>query len=165
MKVIISDTSPLILLTKVGLLNLIAERFSLVISKDVALEATCRQDLPDAQSIQVLIDKKKISVKVISESKTLGLKNQWGIGRGEASVLALALKENRVLVTDDFSAMRVARALNISFVTSVLLIVQLQHKGILSFQVADEKLMALQEYAWLSSEVVADARQRLKGGK
>jgi predicted nucleic acid-binding protein len=164
MKRIIADSTPLILLAKLALLDILCDRFSVVVPAEVALEATRRQDLADARYIQVLVDGGRLKVNRGDPRHSTLLGKQWGIGKGEAAVLALAKAEEAVLMTDDFAAMRVARVLRLPFTTTPRMIVEFQKQGLISLDAARAKLVELERHAWIGAPVLARMREILEGG-
>ena len=166
MKTIISDTSPLIFLAKLGLLNELCDRFRIEIPQEVSLEATSRKEFPDARTIQALIDTNRIRVKKISSIEITAFQKEWGLGKGEAAAILLTLSRKSVIITDDYSAMRVAKIFHCSFVTTPVLISELCDQKILSIELALAKLAALKDYAWISPEILEDIKKSLidRGG-
>lgn len=165
MKILIADTAPLIFLAKLTLLDVLCERVSLIVPLEVADEATKRQELPDAVYIQKLIDEKRIVVARVAAKSAAAFQGKWGLGRGESAGLLLAQARRIAILTDDYPAMRVAKALRLSFVTTPLLIVEMKKQGMITLELAKAKLDGLQEHAWLSPDILAAAHSLLAGGK
>ena len=164
MKILVADTAPLIFLAKLTLLDALCERVSVIVPSEVAEEATERQELPDAVYIRKLIDLKKIAIASVPARSVAVFQKQWGLGRGESAALLLAQAKPTAILTDDYAAMRVAKTLRLSFVTTPLLIVEMKKQGLISAELALAKLERLAEHAWLSPDVLAAARNLLKGG-
>ena len=164
MNILVADTAPLIFLAKLTLLDVLCKRVSILVPQQVADEATKRQDLPDAVYIQKLIDEKQIVIAHVASKNVVVFQKQWGLGNGESSALLLAQSKRFTILTDDYSAMRVAKALQLSFVTTPLLIVEMKKQGMLTLELAKAKLERLEEYAWLSPDILAAAQSLLKGG-
>ncbi len=164
MKLIIADATPLILLAKLTLLNVVCERLKLAVPVEVALEATHRQDLADARYIHKLIEEKRIQVRKTNSRQASQFRKQWGLGKGESEVLALALQEHAVMVSDDFAAIRVAKALQLKFTTTPLIIIELERQKLISMNMARAKLTELKNHAWVSLQVLAGAKEILEGG-
>jgi len=163
-KILVADTAPLIFLAKLTLLDSLCERVSIIVPSEVAEEATSLQELPDAAYIQKLIDNKQIVIERVPSKTVTAFQKQWGLGSGESSALLLAQAKKVVILTDDYSAMRVAKALRLSFVTTPFLIVEMKNQGLLTLELAKAKLERLQEYAWISPDILAMAQNQLKGG-
>jgi len=165
MNILVADTAPLIFLTKLTLLDVLCDHVSIIVSPEVFLEATKRQDLPDAVYIQTLIDDKRISVEHAPSKSVTTFQKHWGLGIGESSALLLAQTRHLTILTDDYPAMRVAKALRLSFTTTPLIIVEMKKQELISFELAKAKLDRLQDYAWLSPDILAAAQTLLKGGE
>ncbi len=165
MKILVADTAPLIFLAKLTLLEALCERISIIVPMEVADEATQRQDLPDAAYIRKFIKEKRIVVERVASKTVAAFQRQWALGRGESSALLLAQAMQVTILTDDYAAMRVAKVLRLSFVTTPLLIVEMKKQGLITLELARAKLDRLREYAWLSAEIVASAQNLLKGGE
>jgi predicted nucleic acid-binding protein len=165
MNILVADTAPLIFLAKLTLLDVLCERISILVPSEVAHEATRRQELPDAMYIQKLIDDKRISIEHASSKGVAAFQKLWGLGSGESAALLLAESKQLTILTDDYPAMRVAKALRLSFVTTPLMIVEMNKQKLITFELARAKLDRLQEYAWLSPDVLVAAQILLKGGE
>lgn len=164
MKLIIADATPLILMAKLDLLNVFCDHFNVAISSTVALEATCRDNLADARYIQKLIDDRRIQVKGTDFRNTSTLQKQWGIGKGEAEILTLALSEQAVIITDDFAVIRVAKTMSLKFTTTPMMIVELQRQKLLSMELARSKLTELDRHAWINPQILNRVKQILQEG-
>lgn len=164
MEPIIADATPLILLAKLTLLDVLCDRLKMVIPMEVAKEATHRQDLADARYIQKLIDEKRIQIRRANARQTSQIRRQWGLGKGEAEALTLALKEQAVIMSDDFAAIRVGKAMHLKFTTTPLMIVELERQNLISRDMARAKLVELKKHAWVSSQVLARAKEILEEG-
>ena len=164
MELIIADATPLILLAKLTLLDVLCDRLKMVVPMEVAKEATHRQDLADAGYIQKLIAKKRIQTRKANSRQTSQIRKQWGLGKGEAEVITLALKEQAVMMSDDFAAIRVAKTMQLKFTTTPLMIIELQRQNLISMNMARAKLVELKNHAWISSQILARAKEILEGG-
>ncbi len=157
MKRVIVDSAPLILLTKLGLLDEAQKWFRLVIPQEVAEETTFRRDLPDARVIHEYILKGILHVEKCPKRQAAQLSQKWNLGTGEAAVLVMAIEKKAVVLTDDYAAMRVAKAYQVPFVTTVDVLVELHYKKALNRELARSKLMELQKHAWISPRFIDTA--------
>ena len=164
MRTIICDTTPLILLAKLNLLALFCSHSNISVPFEVAQEATARNDLADAVEIQKLIAAKKIHLKKAQPQQAARFYKDWGLGKGESAALALALSEKTMVVTDDFAAMRVARAMQLAFTTTPMILVQMCRQGLLSKPFAQAKLTELQKHAWIDPKILNQVKNILEGG-
>ena len=118
-KVIISDTSCFIILSKINELNLLQELYGeIVTTLDIAEEFG--ETLPSWVLIENAADKR--SQRIL----------EMQIDRGESSAIALALEiENSTLILDDFKARRVANNLGLSYTGTIGIIIKAKLNGII----------------------------------
>jgi predicted nucleic acid-binding protein len=119
-KVIISDTSCLILFDNIGELDLLHKLYgSIITTLEVQLEFG--KDLPTWFEIKEPLDK---NYQSIIESS---------VDKGEASTIALALEyENCLLIIDDLKGRKFAQKLGISIIGALGVIVDAKLSGIIS---------------------------------
>ena len=119
-KIIISDTSCLIALSKIDKLDLLKGLFNeVIITSDVFQEFGSK--LPDWIIITDVKDKQKqIEIEV-------------QLDKGEASSIALALEiENTTLIIDEIKGRRIAHSLNIDIIGTIGIIILAHKKGLIS---------------------------------
>jgi predicted nucleic acid-binding protein len=118
-KIILSDTSCLILLDKIGRINILKSLFErITITSIIAREFGSQ--LPDFIDIEDSIDK---NYQKILESF---------LDPGEASTIALALeKEDCLLIIDDLKGRRHAKKLSINFTGTLGILIIAKEKGII----------------------------------
>jgi len=119
-KVIISDTSCLIILTKIGALDLLYQLYKKVtITQDIQLEYGDK--LPDWIKIKRVKDQYRQQLL------------EMHIDRGEASAIALAMETAKsIVILDDYKARKVAELLGISVTGTVGVIIKAKNSGIIS---------------------------------
>jgi predicted nucleic acid-binding protein len=164
MNLIIVDSAPLILLAKLSLLDRVGHRFHLIVPSEVALETTCRQDLPDARYIQELIKEGYLNVEKPRHQQTVKFQNEWNVGGGEAAALVLAIEKKGVVMTDDYAAMRVAKVLRIPFVTTIDILLELHRHKLMSRNLTLAKLLELKKHAWISPFYISMAIKKIEEG-
>jgi predicted nucleic acid-binding protein len=118
-KTIIADTSCLIVLSKIGHLDILHKLFEdIVTTQEIADEYG--ENLPLWITIVTVKDKYKMQVFEIQ------------VDKGEASAMSLALEtENSLLIVDDYKARRLALALNINFTGTIGIIILAKKRGII----------------------------------
>jgi predicted nucleic acid-binding protein len=118
-KVIISDTSCLIILSKIGELDLLRQLYkTVIITHDIFLEYS--EDLPEWIVIEQAKDKYKQQLL------------EMQIGKGEASAIALALEiGDNIVILDDWKARRVAERLGLSVTGTLGVIIKAKSSGII----------------------------------
>lgn len=119
-KVIISDTSCLIILSKIGELDLLRQLYQTVIITD-KIQLEYGEQLPDWIIVQQAKDHYKQQL----------LEMQVDIG--EASAIALALEiSGSIIILDDWKARKLAERLGLSVTGTIGVIVKAKKKGIIS---------------------------------
>ncbi len=118
-KIIVSDTSCLILLEKLNLLYILKELFE-VITITPEIEKEYGQQLPDW-------------IKVVAVQNTvLPILLQSTLDLGEASAIALAIEQqNCLLILDDNKARKTATRLGINYVGTLGLLVEAKEAGLI----------------------------------
>ena len=118
--IIIADTSCLILLEKLKMLNVLRQLFGqLFITRNVANEYG--KDIPEW--IKIADPKDKTSVLILESQ----------VDRGEASSIALALEINQcLLIIDDRKGRRVANQFGINVTGTLGILVDAKNEGIIS---------------------------------
>jgi predicted nucleic acid-binding protein len=119
-RLIISDTSCLIALSKIGKLDLLKELYQeIFITTEVYKEFGGR--LPDW--IIIIEDKSKY------KQKELEVK----LDKGEASSIALALEsKNPTLIIDEIKGRKIARSFNLNMIGTIGIIILAHKKGLIS---------------------------------
>lgn len=108
---IVANSSPIIILGKQGILDLLKKCFkNLIIPKSVHDEVMHKKGSPEAVALNKAINEKWVSVEKISVSPVL-LTNR--IGRGEKEAISLAAKHKKLLLIDDDSAKTYASILGV----------------------------------------------------
>ena len=117
-KVIISDTSCLIILTKIGELDLLRQFYKTVtITQDVLLEYG--EHLPDWIEVQQAKDHYRQQLL------------EMQVDKGEASTIALALETSEnIIILDDWKARKLAERLGLSVTGTLGVIIKAKNNGI-----------------------------------
>jgi len=118
-KTIISDTSCLIVLSKIGQLELLRQLFEYIVTTpEIADEFG--ETLPEWIKL--------IAVKDNHKQQLL----ETQVDKGEASAMALALEmENSRLIIDDYKARKLAKTLRIEYVGTIGIILLAKQRGII----------------------------------
>ena len=124
---VISDTSPLYYLHRLGVLDLLHHLYKQIVIPQAVLDelqAGARQgdDVPDIRQIDW------IEVRSVHLPRILGLVTD--LGAGEAQVLALALEdEGSLAIVDDGLARRIARAQNLRITGTAGVLLKAKQSG------------------------------------
>ncbi len=118
-RIIISDTSCLIILNKIGELDLLQKVYG-QITTTVEIAAEFGDPLPDW--IEVVIVKEKDKQRLL----------EMQIDKGESSAIALALEHSdSLLILDDNKARKIASQLNLSYTGTFGVIIKAKLQGII----------------------------------
>ncbi len=119
-KVIISDTCCLIILTKIGEVDLLRQLYKTVtITQDILLEYG--ENLPDWIEVQQVKDNYRQQLL------------EMQIDKGEANAIALALETaDNIVILDDWKARKVAERLGLSVTGTLGVIIKAKNSGMIS---------------------------------
>ena len=117
-EVVIADTSCLILLDKIGELNLLRSIFGrVIVTREIAMEFG--SDLPEGVTIRRI--------------EKLDIQNAFDLDIGEASAIILALELKSVLlILDDFKARKVAEKMGLNITGTLGLFLKAKQLNIIS---------------------------------
>jgi len=119
-KVVISDTSCLIILDKIGELDLLYKLYGTVFTTPQIAEEF-GDELPFWVEIKEVFDKQKIKLL------------ETNLDKGEASAIALAMEyENSLLILDDHKARKLALQLELIYTGTIGIIIAAKKKQIIS---------------------------------
>jgi predicted nucleic acid-binding protein len=166
---IIFDSSTLILMARIELLNpfLASVELRVVIPMEVERECCGAKKTVDALMIQKALEESRIQVLAVRNPKVVSrLQADFDLGRGEAEALALAMKEKaQLLGIDDKNGINASKLLGLPFTTAMGILVRSREKGLLNYSDALAKLMALAEYGRYKHAIVEDARRKMEAQK
>lgn len=139
MKVIIADTSCLIIYDRINKLEILQNTFEgLIVTKEVAEEYG---ELPDWIKIRELEDEAQY------------LKLTKDLGKGEASSIALALEiKNSLLILDEKKGRKIAEELGVEIIGSLGVLIKAKDKGIIKS--VKEVLVLIEKTDFRISEVI-----------
>ena len=161
-RIIVFDSSTLILLAKITLLREVANRSRCIITNVVEDECT-RKETFDSKIIRELIEENLIEIECIKPKELAKIRKDFNIEEGEASSLALAMKEKAILAADDKPTMKACTILNIDFSTAIHFIVRAYKRRLIDKKIALEKLSDLEKYGRYSAQIIEDAKHRIEG--
>lgn len=162
---IVFDSSTLILLAKIEILNIISKDIQVTIPEMVRSECTGK-DLFDANLISSLIKNGKIKVAGVTNREIVEkLCSDFKIHIGEAEALALALRRKLPLAVDDLLTIKACKILNHKFTTAIHFLINITENRKINKDMAAVKLEKLSLYGRYSKRILDHAGMRLKGGK
>ncbi|RMH58139.1 MAG: DUF3368 domain-containing protein [Candidatus Hydrogenedentota bacterium] len=119
------DASPLIVLARIGRLDLLSETCKTVLIPEAVITEIARgpSDDPARQALESGWSKKSISVEPDSEIL------EWGLGAGETAVLTLARHRHGRAVVDDRAARTACSAFGIRHIGTLGIILRAKQRG------------------------------------
>ncbi len=121
MRLVISDASTLILLTKSELIIPLLSKFKIIIPKEVYLEILKGKEKgkQDAYQIDVFVKQNKIQIKQPKEKTVNLIKELCVLDIGELYAIALAKDLNLSILIDDKKGISTCNSFNIYFLTAL----------------------------------------------
>ena len=156
---IVFDTSTLVLLAKLDLLQIVTDSNEVLIPQQVKREALAKPELYDARLIQRLITAR--SLRVSSEISVAGcrsLQGQFNLDRGEAAAILLAKKRGAALAIDDGAGIKTAKVMGLPFLTAVRFLMEFYDRGRIDQKTALAKLDALAKVGRYDVRILKDVR-------
>ena len=163
---IVFDASTLILIAKAELLGSFLTGIELEAAIPVEVEKECcgvKRSL-DALLIKKALDELRIKVIAVKNRKlVVKLQGDFGLGRGEAEAIVLALSEKAdVLGIDDKNGINACKLLGIAFTTAIGILVRSREKGLLTGSEALANLATLAKHGRYKESILEDARRKLE---
>ncbi len=163
---LVFDSSTLILIAKIELLDVFLKDIGMEIAIPRAVEDECCGGTKtlDALMIRKALDESRIRVRSVRNRKLVAkLEEDFSLGRGESEAIALALQEKALLVgIDDKNGINACKLAGIPFTTAIGILVRSYQKGLIDRSGAMVKLSALAKYGWYRNAILEDARLRLE---
>lgn len=162
---IVFDTSTMILLAKIDILELFISSFhGKALAPRKVKEEVCQGESEETPFIVQLITDKKINVLEVENRKLIHkLMEDFPIDVGEAEAIVLALQEKASLVaTDDRNAIRACKLLKMEFTTAIAVLMRTFEKGLLDKEEALLKLQKLESIARYGKTIIEDARKEIE---
>ncbi|MGR3293024.1 MAG: hypothetical protein ACUZ9M_03285 [Candidatus Scalindua sp.] len=164
---IVFDSSTLILLVKIDLLEIFVSSFHgrILIPEKVKAE-TCLKGRNETPLILKLINDKKINVISVKKDKQVSkIMEDFNIDIGEAEALILAFQKGAsTIATDDGNAIKACKILKLHFVTAITFLIRAFEKGLIEKDEALLKLQKLQSYGRYSKVILENATNKMEGG-
>ena len=163
------DASTLILIAKTETLDFFLSGVELDVAIPLEVEKECcgvKKSL-DALMIQKALDESRIIVIAVKDRKLVTkLQGDFGLGRGEAEAIALALAEKaRIVGIDDKNGINACKLLGVAFTTAIGILVRMREKRLLTINEALVKLETLAKHGRYKQSILEDARRKLGAAK
>jgi predicted nucleic acid-binding protein len=164
---VIFDASTLILIAKAELLDtfLVGSDLAVAIPVEVEKECCSFKKSFDALMIQKAVDESRVRVLAVKNRKLVAkLRADFGLGKGEAEAVALALSEKaQLLGIDDKNGINACKLLGIAFTNAVGILIRSREKGLVERSDALAKLAMLAKYGRYKDSIIEHARLKLEG--
>ena len=163
------DSSSIILLAKAGLLMEACKLAELLTTKEVEAEVMrgLAKGKADALQAKRLIEGRKIRVVNPNARVSNKLQEDFGLGLGEATALALVAVEKIALLTDDNKARKAGKILGAQVLSSLDFPVVLFAKKVIQKERAVAAVKSLQRHGWFNESLIIEALAQLekRGGE
>lgn len=160
------DSCSIILLAKATVLEILADNYKLLITRNVyqeILEGKNKKFI-DALLTEKLVNEGKINIKKIKNKKLIKkLVEDFSLGIGEAETLALTLgKQCEVISTDNKQGRKAAIIYKLNLVGSIDLITSLYKLKLIDKNKAVNALKELKEFGWFQDYLIDKALEDVK---
>jgi predicted nucleic acid-binding protein len=163
---LILDSSTLILIAKIELLDLFLKEIGMEVAIPRAVEEECcsAKKTFDSLMIQKAVEESRITVRSVRNRKlVLKLEQDFNMGRGESEAIALALQERAQLVgVDDKRGINACKLTGIPFTTAIAILLRSRQKGLIDGNDALARLSSLARHGRYKSSILEDAKRRLE---
>ncbi len=154
---VISNSSPLIHLTKLGKIGYVIDHFNeILIPKAVYNELVIEgkeNNYSESYIIEKYINEEKIIVINLKDFE----KSQYPhLGKGETEALELAKQQNRLLIIDDKKARNVAQILRINFQTTIATMFELLISKKFDLFEYKSNIKNYAEDSWVSADILQE---------
>ena len=157
---IVFDTSTLILLAKIDILQLVLNQYSGIIPEIVKGEVIYKNEMDTELIIQQIKDGNLAVEKNPSKDKMKHILKDFPLGRGEVAALIIAKEKDIVLATDDGLAIKVCKIFGVKFATAIHFLIG---EG-LDKSLTMAKLKLLKKYGRYPADIIKDAEERIRKG-
>ena len=157
---IISNSSPLILLAKINKLSVLEKLYKKIyvpyeVYNEVVIKGK-RENYSDASLIERDMNEFIFVINLNSEHKKEAEKLKNIIGSGESEAIALSLQEKaKLLLIDNLEPRKIAQAKGIKCRSTPGILLEAFKGKIINFNEYGSGLKELSKYAWLSGDIVA----------
>lgn len=157
---IISNSSPLILLAKINKLNLLERLYKKVnipyeVYNEVVIKGK-KENFSDAALIENYINQVIFVTNLTPEHKKEAEKLKSIIGSGESEAIILCLQEKaKLLLIDNLEPRKIAQTKSIKCRSTPGILLEALKNKIMIFEEYKLSIKELSKYAWLSGDIVA----------
>lgn len=162
---IVIDSSSLILLAKIGILDKVITNLkeTPTISEKIYEESTAKEEAWDAKLIKQRVEKKVIAkTKIADVGLCQKIKADFNFGEGEAEAITLCLEKKASLIIDDKKAINACRILGIKFTTAGRLLIRLYSKNLIRKDEAHAYLSNLKKFGRYARNLIQKMKEELE---
>ncbi len=158
------DSSAIILLAKADILRQACSIANLETTEEVKAEVMqgLKKSKKDALYLQELAKEGKIKIVKIESRLAEKFKKDFNLGPGEASIIALSIKQKIPMTTDDNKARKIGKILGLQVLPSLNFPVILYRKKKISYEKAKAALSVMEREGWFGEDVIREAFNNLK---
>lgn len=157
---IISNSSPLILLAKINKLSVLERLYKKIsVPYEVYAEVVTKgkkENYGDAALIEKHINEFIFVMNINAEHKKEAEKLKNIIGSGESEAIVLCLQENgKLLLIDNLEPRKIAQTKGIKCRSTPGILLEAFKRKVITFNEYESAIKELSKYAWLSGDIVA----------
>lgn len=160
---LITDACTVILLAKASILRTTAETYTLIMPQEVKTEVLAGKIIhaTDAFIIEKLIEEKAIRITKTKNTQIYEqLQKDFGMGNGEAAVLAYARnKKSSIVATDNRQGRKAAKINSLPLTGSIDILIALYKQGKLTSEKARQALKILETEGWFDIHLIEKAQE------
>ncbi len=158
------DACTLILLAKASVLETALENYNIAVTKyvyDEVMEGKSKM-FQDAFLVDKLQKENKLK-QVDSDRKMVEkLVQDFNMGKGEASTIAVAIKEKSMVATDDKQGRKAAKINNLALLSSIQVTISLYKKKRISREKVIQAIKILEEKGRFEKNIIEKALEGIK---
>src|SRR3989344_9651350 len=157
---IISNSSPLILLAKIGRLSLLEKLYEKVlipyeVYREVVVEGK-KENYSDAALVEKCINEFIFVKNLEQEHKKEAEKLKEIVGLGESEAIELCLQENsKSLLMDNLEPRKIAKSKGLDCISAPGVLLEALKVKVLTFNEYESGIKEISKFAWLSGDIVA----------
>ena|SRR3989338_8357041 len=161
---LVSNTSTLVLLAKVGCLERFIEISQIIeIPVQIQKEVLFKRESYYARLIEKLIDTKKIKIVPAEKDKVLEIMSQFRLDEGEAAAYAIFNnKKHQALLTDDGELIKLCKLEKVPFICAMAIVIVLFENKKLSREETINKLEELHTIGRYSEKLYEHFKAKVK---
>jgi len=114
--------------------------------------------------IQKALNESRIKVVTVKDKRLVSkLEEDFGLGKGEAESIALALaKRARIVGIDDKNGINACKLVGIAFTTAIGVLIRMRERKLLSVNESLTKLALLAKHGRYKQSILEDAKRKLE---